>query len=174
LTGNTDNYQRVSDFVRDSARSDDFLTALESFIDTYKEAHLKKDEPEQKVPASIFAHRELGVLEALVKYLKENLGFGYSKIAQLINRDERTVWTAYKDASEKLKSRFVPKDERHQIPCSVFHARELGPLEVLAVYLRDHEHLSFQESSALLNRNYRTVWLSYRNGMKKGGLKPRQ
>jgi hypothetical protein len=53
------------------------------------------------IPSSIFQDRQLSVLEAMVEYFKEKKGMRYSEIARLLNRDDRTVWTAYKRAKEK-------------------------------------------------------------------------
>lgn len=52
------------------------------------------------VPTSVFRNRKIKVLEALVKYLKEQ-GMTYSQIGRLLNRDPRTIWTAYRKAVRK-------------------------------------------------------------------------
>lgn len=59
------------------------------------------------IPSSIFRDRELSVLEAIVEYFKEKKQKKYSEIARLLNRDDRTIWTAYQRAREKRK----PKKE---------------------------------------------------------------
>ena len=53
------------------------------------------------IPSSVFQDRELSVLEAMVEYFKEKKQMKYSEIARLLNRDDRTIWTAYKRAKEK-------------------------------------------------------------------------
>lgn len=53
------------------------------------------------IPTSIFVDRELSVLEAIAEYLKDVKGMRYSEIAQLLNRDDRTIWTSYNRAKEK-------------------------------------------------------------------------
>ncbi len=55
------------------------------------------------IPTSIFQDRELSVLEAIAEYLKEKKGMRYSEIAKLLNRDDRTIWTAYQRAKVKRK-----------------------------------------------------------------------
>ena len=47
------------------------------------------------IPASALTNRKLGVLESVVKYLKENYELNYSEIGRLLGRDPRTIWTAY-------------------------------------------------------------------------------
>ena len=47
------------------------------------------------IPVSALTNRKLGVLESVVKYLKENYELNYSEIGRLLGRDPRTIWTAY-------------------------------------------------------------------------------
>ncbi len=53
------------------------------------------------IPTSIFKNRNLSVLEAIVVYLKEKKKMTYAQIARLLNRDDRTIWTAYQRAKKK-------------------------------------------------------------------------
>jgi hypothetical protein len=165
LIESTTQYNKISEIVGDSVRDNDFLTALESFIDVYKEERYKKES--LTIPLSPFANRKLGVLETAVKILKENRLLNYSQTAKLLNRNDRTVWAAYHKAAKKQKEKFVLKKEEYNIPCDIFSERKQGPLEALVVYLKDELKLSFKQISGLLNRNYRTIWLSYKNGLRK-------
>ncbi|MCH8022673.1 MAG: hypothetical protein IH932_02890 [Thaumarchaeota archaeon] len=63
----------------------------------------KKRKLELSIPTSIFRDRSLSVLEAIAEYLKEQEGMRYSEIAKLLNRDDRTIWTAYNRAKAKRK-----------------------------------------------------------------------
>lgn len=56
------------------------------------------------IPSSIFQDRELSVLEVMVEYFKEKKGMKYAEIGRLLNRDERTIWTAYKRGNEKRRA----------------------------------------------------------------------
>lgn len=165
MVESTTRYQRISEALDDSSRDEDFLIALESFINVYKEEKVKENH--LQLPLSIFNHRRLGVLEILAKCLKENFSMSYIEIAQLLNRDERTIWNAYNDASKKHKEKFSIKDEKYLIPINVFSDRKLGPVESLVIYLKDELHLEIKEIASLLKRNYRTIWLSYHNARKK-------
>jgi len=64
---------------------------------------MKKKEVSDSItlPSSIFRDRELSVLEAIAEYFKEEKKMRYSEIAKLLNRDDRTIWTAYNRAKEK-------------------------------------------------------------------------
>ena len=55
------------------------------------------------LPLSIFRDRKLSVLEVITEYLKEKKNMRYSEIAELLNRDDRTIWTSYNRAKEKRK-----------------------------------------------------------------------
>jgi hypothetical protein len=57
------------------------------------------------LPTSIFRDRDLSVLEAIVEYLKDKKNLRYSEIAQLLNRDDRTIWTSYKRAKQKREQK---------------------------------------------------------------------
>lgn len=145
------------------------MKSLEMFLEAYKEQNQKNTTP--KIPISIFSNRKLGVLEIVVKYLIENHSLTYSKIAVMLNRDDRTIWTAYKNAKIKSEEKIIIKEEKYAVPCDIFSNRVAGPLEILTIYLRDDLDLAFKDISGLLNRNYQTIWLSYQNGKKKKNLK---
>ena len=53
------------------------------------------------IPVSILKDRSLSVLENVAYYLKETFGITYHKIALLLNRDDRTIWTVYQRARRK-------------------------------------------------------------------------
>ncbi|GAF99559.1 unnamed protein product, partial [marine sediment metagenome] len=53
------------------------------------------------IPSYIFKDRTLSVLEAIVKYLKEERMLSYHEIAVLLKRDDRTIWTVYNRVKKK-------------------------------------------------------------------------
>lgn len=55
------------------------------------------------IPVSILKDRNISVLENIVAYLKDTFGLAYHKIAVLLNRDDRTIWTVYQRAKKKRK-----------------------------------------------------------------------
>ena len=55
------------------------------------------------IPVSILQDRDTSVLENIVSYLKDTFGLAYHKIALLLNRDDRTIWTVYQRAKKKKK-----------------------------------------------------------------------
>ena len=57
------------------------------------------------IPVKILQDRELSVLENIVSYLKDTFGLTYHKIALLLNRNDRTIWTVYQRAKKKRRSK---------------------------------------------------------------------
>ena len=55
------------------------------------------------IPVSILKDRNISVLENIAAYLKDNFGLTYHKIAVLLNRNDRTIWTVYQRAKKKKK-----------------------------------------------------------------------
>jgi len=120
-----------------------------------------------KVPCCIFKERSLGILEALAKYLKENLDLSYNEIASLLNRDNRVIWRTYSNARKKLKKKLVADKKTIWIPVSVFTNRKLGLLESLTKYLKEDIEMTNYEIARALSRDSRTIWTSYSRAKKK-------
>ena len=123
-----------------------------------KEVRIFREEEKLEIPLKVFACGELGALEAVVKYMKENLGMKYSKIGETINRDQRTVWTAYKKGSNKVKDVVRYKKGEMSVPVSVFSGMDgLTVLESVVLYLKD-KGLRYSEIGDLLGRDQRNIW----------------
>ncbi|MEK6945951.1 MAG: hypothetical protein AABW63_04135 [Nanoarchaeota archaeon] len=116
------------------------------------------------LPGTIFS-KNLGCLEAIVKYMKENLNMSYKEISDTIGRNERTIWTAYKKAAEKQKEPFEIK-EGVNIPMEIFKNKNLTPLEALIVHLKNKK-MKFVEIADLLSRDQRNIWTIYTRATKK-------
>jgi len=125
---------------------------------------------EIKVPLSIFS--KLSPLEALVKYLKENLGLRFSGIASKLNRDSRNIWKTYYQSKSKGISFKLKKDDL-LIPIPIFKNRNLSILENLVIYLKDELKISVKEISFLINKNLSTIWTAYSRAKKKGEVSER-
>jgi len=143
---------------------EDVLDALESFISVYKEQKQKENVP--AMPLLILSNRKLGILEIVVKFMKENLTLSFSEISSIIKRDQRTIWTTYHKAISKHEEQFSVKKEKYFIPFEIFSDRKKGPLEAVVCHLKDVQKLSFKQIAEILNRDYNTIWLSYKNGKK--------
>ncbi|MBR9692093.1 hypothetical protein GOV06_04900 [Candidatus Woesearchaeota archaeon] len=73
---------------------------------TYKNAvgkfpkKITAKETDYNIPVSVF-RTKLSILEAVVVYLKDNFELSYHKMGELLQRNERTVWTVYNRAQKK-------------------------------------------------------------------------
>lgn len=56
------------------------------------------------IPSSIFTDRTLKPLEAITEFLKDHHSLTFHEIAQLLSRNDRTIWTAYHRAKKKRKN----------------------------------------------------------------------
>ncbi len=118
-----------------------------------------------EIPVSIFT-KEIGALEAITKYMKENLNMNYREIAKEIGRNERTIWTAYKKAKEKQKENVNADKETIYVPLSIFQNKKLTILESIILYLKE-KGMKYSEIGKLLNRDQRNVWTVYSRAIKK-------
>ena len=57
------------------------------------------------IPSRIFKDRSVSVLEAIVEYMKDDLDLTLHDIAQLLNRDDRTIWTVFSRTKKKRQSK---------------------------------------------------------------------
>lgn len=119
------------------------------------------------LPVPIFEVSGLSALEAICKYLKEESGFSFSKIALLLNRDSRTIWTSYSNAARKRKERLPAKESKFFIPASIFTDRKFSVLEAIVSCLKEKFSLRYSEISVLLNRDERNIWTAYNRAKKK-------
>lgn len=128
--------------------------------------HFGTNEYEVLVPICAFRNGT-SCLESISKYLKEKLGLRYCAIADLLNRDDRTIWGAHKSANEKSNEKFEYEEQSLKIPISIFKDRELSVLEALAEYLKEELNLRYCKIAVLLNKDPRTIWTVYNRAKKK-------
>ncbi len=53
------------------------------------------------IDTKIFKNTKLTIFESLVKHLKNDLGMSYHGIGELLDRDERNIWTVYNRSKKK-------------------------------------------------------------------------
>jgi len=119
-----------------------------------------------EMPISIFKNNKLSCLETIVKYMKEDKGLKIIEIANLLNRNNKTVWATYDKAKRKMKGRLDVSSEKI-IPASIFRARLLSVLESLVEYLKENQGMKFSKIAIVLNRDNRTIWTVYKRAAKK-------
>jgi hypothetical protein len=105
--------ESIVKFLRENLRLTNVMVAnllgrsLQVTWTTYHNASKKMPRPivsvasRFDVPLNIFRDSRYSVLESIVVYLKEHSGLSYHDIAQLLNRDDRTIWTVFNRASQK-------------------------------------------------------------------------
>ena len=118
------------------------------------------------IPLSIIKNNSS--LEAIVVYLKDALQLKFSEISSLLNRNPRTIWATYSKAKKKdVKKSVASAGDEILIPSSILSSRRLSILESIVLFLKEDQDLSFNQISALLGKNYRTIWTVYRRGLLK-------
>jgi len=149
-----------------------FATAFLVFIGKKRKKKKQKKVEDDKltigelsIPITIFS-KNLGTLEALCKYMKENLEMNYNEIAKELNRDQRTIWTSYKKAKEKQKEIIEFKKTLVFLPTSILRNRKLTTLESIVYYLKK-KGLKNSEIAGLLDRDQRNIWTIYSKAIKK-------
>ena len=83
----------------------------------------------------------------------------YKEIAEMLNRNERTIWTAYHKAKKKQPEVLKP-EEKTLIPLSIFKNKKLTILESIILYLKQ-SGLKYVEIAKLLKRDQRNIWRIY-------------
>ncbi len=124
-----------------------------------------KSKEEIEIPVSIFS-KNLGALEAVTRYLKENLNMNYHEIANELQRNERTIWTAYKKAIEKQPEKIEAEKTNIHLPISIFENKQLTILESIILYLKE-KGMKYSEIASLLHRDQRNIWTIYSRAVKK-------
>jgi len=128
---------------------------------------ISKEKEELTVPVEILGNRKLGCMEAVVKFLRENMDLGYSRISELLGRSRSTIGVMYHTATRKLGERFSDyPTSNHQIPLSSFRQKRYTALEAVVMSLIERK-LRVCQIAELLNRDYRTVYTIYRRGKRK-------
>jgi len=109
------------------------------------------------VDCSIFHNRRLTFSQALVLFLKEEKKLSLADIARLLSRDQRTIWTQYATATQKLGPSFYRYPETQiRLPLSRLCGRETSILEAAVLHLKG-EGLRNKEIAEALGRNERTI-----------------
>ena len=115
---------------------------------------LQKQPPDAlHIPLSIF-NSPLSPAEAVVSYLKEHKGLRYSAIAQLLNRDQRGIWTTHQRA--KKKNAYLVTTSNHHISCAHLENRTLSILEHVVHHLRQ-QNIGVKHIAQLLDKHPSTI-----------------
>ena len=122
------------------------------------------------IPIGIFSNDSLSSLEAIVKYLKEELKLKFCKIAKILNRSSKTIWATYQKSLKKMPSSFGTASRDIVIPASAISNRSFSTLESVVGYVKDLDY-SNHEVAEMLHLDDRTIWTVYDRVKKKRGQK---
>lgn len=156
---NEDKIFLISHFIEE-------LKKIESGIETSKQT----SGTVATIPIGVFDNDALSSLEAIVKYLKEEQKIRFCKIANLINRSNKTIWATYRKAIKKMPSSFKAYSTKILIPISAFSNRNFSILESLVGFIKELDY-SNHEVGVMLHLDDRTIWTVYDRVKKKRGLK---
>ena len=95
---------------------------------------------ESAIPIGVFSNDAISCLEAIVKYMKEDLGLRFSKIAKLLNRSSKTVWATYSKSIKKMPSFFSDISHDIMIPASAISNRSYSTLESVVGFVKDLDY----------------------------------
>lgn len=154
---------------------DDKIKLTLSFIGELKALHDVSEQEilgkkEFSIPIGVFGNDFLSSLEAVVKYLKEDLKLKFSKIGKLLNRSSKTIWATYSKAAKKMPSSFGIVSREILVPASAFSDRSFSTLESLVGFIKDLDY-SNHETALMLHLDDRTIWTVYDRVKKKRGMK---
>lgn len=122
------------------------------------------------IPVGAFDNDVLSSLEAIVKYLKENLRLRFSKIGKMLNRSNKTIWATYHNAVKKMPSSFGLISSDIMIPVSAISNRSFSALESVVGFIKDINYTN-HEIALMLHLDDRTIWTVYNRVKGKRGAK---
>ena len=154
---------------------DDKIEMISFFMSELKRLHEvdEKDifnRKEISFPVGIFSNDSLSSLEAIVKYLKEDLKIKFCKIARVLNRSSKTIWATYQKSIKKMPSPFGNVSRDIMIPASTISNRNFSTLESVVGFVKDLDY-SNHEIGVMLHLDDRTIWTVYDRVKKKRGQK---
>ena len=107
------------------------------------------------IPVSVF-NPDLGALESIVKYMREELLLGYDAIAALLGRNPGPIGVTYRRAKRKFSGRLDCSSEE-VVPFSVLDSGNLSVLESVSMYLAQQGH-DWHAIARLMRRHDKTIW----------------
>jgi hypothetical protein len=121
------------------------------------------------LPNTIFFDDKLAILEAIIQYLKDEKGLSYKEIGDLLERDQRNVWTVYSRVKKKGPRKPVSGKPSLFVPITILTDRSISGFEAIVEFLKESKGLSFHDIGIMLNRDERNVWTVYHRAKAKRG-----
>lgn len=134
----------------------------------------KEDTPQIIIPISVLSEKSLSPLEAIVKYLKEELTLSNARIAKLLGRTPQNIWITYRNSKKKSTRKSIVTPSEYDFPLDILNNEELSVMEAIVTYLRTSFELTFKEISTLIKRNERTIWTINHRARKQNKIKTKK
>jgi len=171
--GDTDADRIISKFH--DLSKEDKIEMISFFMSELKRLHEVNEQEifskkEISIPIGIFSNDALSSLEAIVKYLKEELKLKFSRITKILNRSSKTIWATYQKTTKKMPDPFGAVSRDVIIPASAISNRSFSTLESVVGYVKDLDY-SNHEVAEILHLDDRTIWTVYDRVKKKRGQK---
>lgn len=118
------------------------------------------------IPVTSFS-KELGALESTVAFLHDTHHLSFSEMGKMLNRNPRTIWTAYSKSKEKVPFALVPRQTSVQIPLYLLADRKHTIMEIVCSILKEHYGLTNHKIATHLHRSDSFVWITLRRHRQK-------
>lgn len=156
--------KKLHELIIDSGLAkDELFAAINDEKQRFETKQISGPQPQDSIPINIF-NSELAVLEAIVKYLRENINLTYNDIGKKLGRDHGPIGITYRRAKKKHPLRFdylLIASGQETVPLKIFSGDSHPPLEAIVVYLKQKTSRNYSQIARLLNLDPRTVWTSY-------------
>ena len=129
----------------------------------------KEEKARLLIPLSAFRNCRLSGLELVTKLLREEYSLKIKSIAQILNRDIRTIWASYESAKRKHPLKLSGLDYTYNIDPRTFSDRRRSILEHICSLLKTAYSLSYRRIGEIIGRDERTVWTAVSRAGKKEG-----
>ncbi len=136
---------------------------LEEVVSLYQEVR-----QEISVPLPVFSSGAPPV-EALCGYLSHSKGLSHKEIAQLLGRNEKSIWSIVKKSKQK-KTVFknnLKHSEKHFLPLSIIQNHSHTLLENIIIYLRTTYKLKNPQIAKLLHKSPNSIAVLAKRARKK-------
>ena len=121
---------------------------------------LEEQEKKIMIPVSCFGS-DMGILEATVKYLKENKNLDFKEISKILNRRYTTISNTYAKAKNKKEEKFEKETSDIAIEATALSDRNVSPLYSVIKLLKEAYTMKFSQIAKTLARDQRNIASTY-------------
>jgi hypothetical protein len=150
---------------------EEFDLKKEEFEKVYHDVIEKKELINPSIPLSAFSSEHLGSLETITKFLREEYGFTFRRIAQLLGRNIGPIGVTYRNSLKKQPKKLrikvqVEGANEIRIPVEIFNNSRFSILETIVSFLSSRG-MNYSQIGRMIKRDPRTIWTVHRRYQKK-------